>query len=79
MHAHSFPPLPFRLHRAHANGAATDRAADPRDDGPVIRLLVATGRVTPSVMLAPWLPVVVRPTAVQGGDPRSAPDAQGFS
>jgi hypothetical protein len=57
----------------------TDRGADLRDDGPVIRSLAAIGRVTPSVMLAPWLPVLVRATAVQGGDPPSPSEAQGRS
>jgi hypothetical protein len=79
MHAHSFLPLPFRLYRARPNGAVTDRAADLRDDGPVIRSLAAIGRVTPSVMLAPWLPVLVHSTARRGGDPRSPSDAMGRS
>jgi hypothetical protein len=55
----------------------TDRAVDLRDDGPVIRSLAAIGRVTPSVMLAPWVPVLVRATALDGGDPRSPSDPRG--
>jgi hypothetical protein len=69
MHAHSFCPLPFRLHRARANGAVTDRAADLRDDGPVIRLLVASSRLTPPVILAPWLPILAHATALHDDSP----------
>ena len=78
MHTHSFRLLPFRLHRARANGAVTDRAAEPRDDGPVIRALAAIGRVTPSVMLAPWLPTLARATRLHDDSPAPS-DVRGRS